>query len=196
MEYLLNEYILSLPLSAALEESIQAVKKNFAAQYEAENATAGKASITILRFQQYEMAEPRFMPRLKSVLASEAPLFIELEGFGSLPTHTIYVDIQTKNGLKALLRRLTAVRAQITPDKTHKPHFITDPYVSLARKLLPWQYEKGWLEMQHTPFSGKCVLSSAKLLRKKPSDAFYQSLAVFPLAGEPVLQHTQGTLFF
>jgi hypothetical protein len=52
-------------------------------------------------------------------------------------------------------------------DKDHKPHFIDDPYITIARKLLPFQYEKGWLEYSHKSFTGRFVADGMLLLKRR-----------------------------
>ena len=45
----------------------------------------------------------------------------------------------------------------MTLNKDNKPHFMNDPHLTVARKLLPWQYEKGWLDYSHRHFTGRFI---------------------------------------
>ncbi len=51
----------------------------------------------------------------------------------------------------------------------NKPHFILEPYITIARKLQPWQYEKGWLEYSNRNFTGRFI-ADGMLLLKRPLD--------------------------
>ncbi len=79
-------------------------------------------------------------------------------------------------------------------DKDRKPHFITEPYITIARKLLPWQYEKGWLELSNTHFSGKFIANHLLLLRKRGGEKKFEMIKRFQLLNvkESI---TQGELF-
>ncbi len=57
-------------------------------------------------------------------------------------------------------------------DKDNKPYFITEPHLTIARKLLPWQYEKGWLEYQHRNFHGRFIADHALLLKRKAGEKY------------------------
>jgi 2'-5' RNA ligase len=80
-----------------------------------------------------------------------------------------------------------------------KPHFILEPHLTIARKLLPWQYEKGWLEYSHKHFSGKFI-ADAMVLLKRPVDESdgkrmkYHIVQRFEFQNMPVTTK-QGDLF-
>ena len=115
--------------------------------------------------------------------------------FGSFPTHTIFFNIATKNELILIVKAIATIRGLLTPNKDHKPHFITDPYIVLANKLLPWQFEKGWLEMSNTPFSGRFVATEIKLLRKRVSEHQYRLVKKISFLHQKVAPAIQGHLF-
>ncbi len=76
----------------------------------------------------------------------------------------------------------------------YDPHFISDPHLTIARKLKPWQYEKGWLEYSNLHFSAKIVADSMLLLRRPLGDMKYQVVGGFDFLNMPVAT-TQGDLF-
>ncbi|MBX9732505.1 MAG: 2'-5' RNA ligase family protein [Chitinophagaceae bacterium] len=195
MEYSLNQYILIIEPSAALKEGMAAYYTRFAENYEAAAHIRAHANISLVRFQQYEMMEVRIMAPLGRIIQSFNPIIIDIHGFGSFPTHTIFFNIATKNELIVLVKAIASIRGLLTPDKDHKAHFITDPYIVLANKLLPWQFEKGWLEMSHTPFSGRFVATEIKLLRKRASEQQYRVIKKIPLLHQKVMPAIQGHLF-
>ncbi len=79
-------------------------------------------------------------------------------------------------------------------DKDHKPHFIDDPFITIARKLLPWQYEKGWLEYSHRNFTGRFIADSMLLLKRREGEKAYQIVQRFEFLNLPV-SIKQGALF-
>lgn len=179
-----HEYLLVLEPHEALRHTILELKKKFAQSYDCPAAVYGKPHITLVSFTQYAMREPQLLHRLKTILAANPSFILELTNFGSLPTHTIYFQISTQVQLVELVKAMRPLQRLMKMDADHKPHFITEPYLTLARKLLPWQYEKGWLEYSHTPFSGRFVATEVLLLRKKQGAKKYEAIQGFGLLNE------------
>jgi 2'-5' RNA ligase len=67
-------------------------------------------------------------------------------------------------------------------DKDNKPHFITEPHLTIARKLQPWQYEKGWQQLEHAGFHGRFIASHALLLKRKEGE-YYKQVEKFAFEG-------------
>lgn len=188
------EYRLVAELPQALRESVQKVKQYFADTYDCAPAAMGKPHITLLRFSQYEMTEPRIVRRMEQVATERAAFMVELNGFGSFPSHTIFFSVATQTQLTELIKSFRPLQPLLKMDKEHKPHFINEPYITLAAKLLPWQYEKGWLEMSNTHFSGKFMAEQLVLLRRREGEKGYAVVKRFALKNEKK-EVTQGNLF-
>ncbi len=167
------QYLLVLEPHEALAEEIIKLKQYFAETFDCPGAAKGKPSVTLARFEQYEMPEQRIVHRLDLIAKAQATFVVELHDFGSFPSHSIYLNVTTKTQVVQLVRSLRTLQPLLKPDKDHKPHFITEPSISIATKLLPWQYEKGWLEMSHTNFSGRFVAEHIVLLKKRQGETRY-----------------------
>lgn len=192
--YATAEYLLVIEPHEALCNEIMQVKKYFADTYDCPAAAIGKPNITLCRFQQYEMIEQRILHRLQLLATAHASFIVELHDFGSFPTHSIYINVTTKTQVVALVKALRPLQHFLKIDKDRKPHFITEPFVTVARKLLPWQYEKGWLELSHTHFSGRFMADHLLLLRKREGEKRYEMIRKFSLLN--VKENiTQGQLF-
>lgn len=190
-EYPIAKYLLVLEPSEALKEDILQVKQRFAQQYAHAAALHVQPQIALLSCEQYVMCEPRWLPMLKRLVQGIKPFQVVLDGFGSFPTHTIYLQVQTKTGIVELVKSLRPLQPHISPDKVHKPHFITEPHLGIARKLVPWQYEQAWQELQHTHFHGSFMASQVLLLRKQEGETKYSTLARMRMEGvqQGVQQH-------
>lgn len=188
------EYLLVLEPHEALRNTIMEIKKDFAEKFEHPPAAYSKPHITLVRFRQYEMAEQRLVARLKPLIAASDSFLVELEDYGSFPTHTIYINVKTKTQLTTLVKSMRPLQRLMKMNEEHKPHFITEPHLTIARKLLPWQYEKGWLEYSHGHFNGKFMADQVLLLRKRLHEKRYETAYRFQLLHE---QHeaVQTTLF-
>lgn len=183
----LSDYLLVVEPHEALKQSIQQIKQHFADQYECPAARFGKAQITLLSFKQVAMAETRWIPRLQRIITATEPFLVELEDFGNFPTHTIFIQVKTKNQLVALVKSLKPIQSMIKPDNTNKPHFITDPNLSIARKLAHWQFEQGWREFGNSQFSGKFIADHVLLMRKRPEEKKFEIIGRFKMEG---VKHT------
>lgn len=192
--YATAEYRLVIEPPEPMRESLGKVKKYFAETYDCSSAAIGKPNITLLRFEQYEMIEQRIVRRMQLLASEHASFLVALNGFGSFPSHTIFFSITAQTQLAALIRSFRPIRQLLKIDKERKPHYINEPYITLATKLLPWQYEKGWLEMSNTHFSGKFIAEQLVLLRKKQGEKRYEVVRKFLLKNEKV-NTVQGALF-
>ena len=192
--YVTAQYLLVIEPHESLRNEISQVKKHFAETYDCAAAAIGKPNITLVRFEQYEMMEQRILRRLQSLTAEQNSFVVELHDFGSLPTHSIYINVTTQTQIIELVKSFRPIQHLLKIDKERKPHFITDPHITIARKLLPWQYEKGWLELSHTHFSGRFVVDHLLLLRKREGETRYSLMRKFGLMNEKIMS-VQTELF-
>lgn len=188
------EFLIVLQPHEELRNRIMAVKKEFADAYDCPAAAFSKPHITLVNFVQYAMMEQRLLNRLKIIAMGLPPVKIELKNFGSFPSHTIYINITSKVPIVNMVKQLRQAQALMKISNDHKPHFLTEPHLTIARKLQPWQYEKGWLEYEHKHFSGRFIADQLLLLKRRVGDKAYQVAARFNLENLPVAT-TQGQLF-
>jgi 2'-5' RNA ligase len=192
--YRYNEYLLVLSPHEELWNKILKVKKEFHDEYKAPSALWGKPHITLVSFVQFEMMEERIVNRLKTIAMGYSPFKVELKDFGSFPSHTIFINVDSKLQVKNLVKELKPAQRLLTLNKENKAHFIDDPYILVANKLLPWQYEKGWLEYSHRHFTGRFIADGMLLIKRKVGDKAYQIVQRLEFMNLPVCTK-QGALF-
>ncbi|MCW3113997.1 MAG: hypothetical protein JWR18_2393 [Segetibacter sp.] len=191
--YRLCDYLLVLQPHEELCNKIMHIKKEFAEKYQAPSAAFGRPQITLATFSQILMMEDRICNRLKMIGMAMPAFKIELKDFGSFPSHTIYINVDTKVATKLLIKHLKTAQ-QLLKTNEQKPHFIEDSHLTVARKLLPWQFEKGWLEYSHKHFTGRFIANSMLLLRRPDGAKSYQPVQRFEFLNMPVVTK-QGELF-
>ena len=193
--YRVYEYLLVLNPHEELRNKITAVKTDFYNSYQAETAKWGKPHLTLVNFLQYEMFEERIINRLKLIAMGYHPIKIELKDYGSFPAHTIYINVTSKVPIQNLVKQIrTEAQRLMKLNDDNKPHFILEPHLTIARKLLPWQYEKGWLEYSHKHFTAKFIADAMLLLKRPVGELKYQIAQRFEFENLPV-NTTQGELF-
>ncbi len=192
--YRVYEYLLVLEPHEDLRNRVIALRDNFKKTY---HNTAGlpRPHITLVNFLQYEMMEERLVNRLRAVAMGFMPVKIELKDFGSFPSHTIYINVTSKVPVQTLVKDIrTQAQRLMQLNEENKPHFMPEPVIPVARRLLPWQYEKGWLEYSQKHFSGRFIADRMLLVKRQLEDSHYQVVENFTFQNLPVTTR-QGQLF-
>lgn len=192
--YRRNEYMLVLLPHEELRNRINTVKKEFYDNYKVPSAIGIKPHLTLVKFDQLEMMEERIVSRLKAVAMGFPPFKVELKDFGNYPSHTIFINVASKLPIQNLVKEIKQVQRLMKMDNEHKPYFIDEPHLTIARKLIPWQYEKAWLEYSNRHFTGRFIADSMLLLKRREGDRGYQIVQRFEFMNLPVTTK-QGELF-
>ncbi len=193
--YRVYEYLLVLSPHEELWNRIMKVKEDFSSTYKSDHARWGKPQITLVNFVQYAMMEERIVNRLQTIAMGFPPFKVELKDFGSFPSHTIYINVTSKLPVQSLVKTIRTDAQQLMKlNDENKPHFILEPHLTIARKLQPWQYEKGWLEYSNKHFTGRFIADSMTLLRRPEGELKYHVIQRFEFQNMPVTTR-QGELF-
>lgn len=199
--YRVYEYLLVLSPHEELWNRIMKVKEEFANDYKSDYAKWGKPHITLVNFVQHAMMEERIINRLRNVAMGFPPFKVELKDYGSFPSHTIYINVTSKLPVQNMVKSIrTESQRLMKLDNDNKPHFIMEPHLTIARKLKPWQYEKGWLEYSNKHFTSRFIANGMTLLRRLNVESpeghkmKYQTAATFEFQNLPVATK-QGELF-
>jgi 2'-5' RNA ligase len=140
-----------------------------------------------------QMMEERIVNRFKMIAMAMSPFKVELKDFGSFPSHTIFINVDTKVAIQVLVKNIKAAQS-LLKTKDHKPVFAGDAYIPIARQLQPGHYDRAWLEYSHKDFTGRFIASNMLLLRRQPGHKSYQPVQKFEFMNMPVVT-TQGALF-
>ena len=193
--YRIFEYLLVVNPHEELQNKIIKVKREFYEEYKASTALGGRPNIILANFLQYEMMEERLVNRLKVVAMGFHPIKVELKDYGSFPSHTIYINVIIKVPVQTLVKEVRKETQRLMKlNDDNKPHFILEPHLTIARKLQPWQYEKGWLEYSHKNFTGRFIADGMLLLKRPLDEKKYQVVQRFEFQNLPVTTK-QGELF-
>jgi 2'-5' RNA ligase len=190
----INEYMLVLNPHEELRNKIARVRSEFSETYKNSTALLSKPHIALVRFTQLEMMEDRIVNRLKVIGMGFQPFKAALKDYGSFPSHTIHINVTTKVPVNNLVREIRGAQRLMKLDNEHKPHFIDEPFIVIGRRLLPWQYEKGWLEFSHRQFTGSFIADNMLLLKRRLGDRSWQIAQRFEFMNLPVTTK-QGELF-
>jgi 2'-5' RNA ligase len=191
--YRFGDYLLVLNPHEDLRNRIMKVKKEFYETHKAATALGGKPHITLVKFRTWEMMEEKIVNRMKVIAMGTTPFKVALSDYGSYPSHTIHINVTTKIPIQNLSRELrVAKKLMKSPD--NDPHFLSDPHITIARKLNAAQYDKAWLEYSHRQFTASFIADSMLLLKRREGDKAYQIVQRFEFMNLPVSTE-QGKLF-
>jgi 2'-5' RNA ligase len=191
--YPVFEYLLIIKPPEDILVEIQKIKENFAKEYQHHFAAKTSPHITIAMFGQYESKEKAIINKLKELVGQLSEFKIELNGFRSYPSHTIYIDVKSKALIMNAVNKIKQGRLLMKMNNSDKPFFTNDPHLSIARKLLPFQYEKAWVEYEHKNFVNS-FLANEMILLKRPVGGSFIQVATFPFKNLPIGVQ-QGVLF-
>ncbi|HTG56541.1 MAG TPA: 2'-5' RNA ligase family protein [Niabella sp.] len=181
------EYLLLIEPRKDLSDAITNIKKAFYDQYKALAALKGKPHLTLVNYKQYTSFESRIVQKLRTVSMQVAPIAIDLQDYGSFPSHTIYINVVSRSTVQNLVKNIrTHLQGLMKMDKDNKPHFILEPHITIARRLKPWQYEQGWLAYSHQSFSARFIANAMVLLRRETPDQKYELVHRFEFQGMAV----------
>lgn len=193
--YNISEYQLVINPHEELRQRILKIKKEFNDTYKSAVALFLAPQILLVSFVQYDMMEEKLVNRLNVIAMGFHPVKVELKDFGSFPSHTIYINVTSKLPIQYLVKQIrTEAQILMKLNDEHKPHFILEPHLTIARKLAPWQYEKGWLEFSHRHFTGRFIADSMLLLKRQTGTLQYQVVRRFEFQNL-LVGTTQGSLF-
>lgn len=193
--YRINEYLLVLNPPEDLWQKIMKIKNEFADKYKNETARFTKPHIALVNWVNLELMEERMMQRLQTIAMGITPFKVEVKDYSSFPTHTIYINVLSKVPVQSLVKEMKQAQRLMTLNRENKPHFIETPYLSICRKLKPWQYEEGWLEFSHRQFTGRFIADSMLLLKRQAGQKTkYQIAKRFEFQNLPITTK-QGSLF-
>jgi len=192
--YRAGDYLLALNLPEELRNRVRTVKEEFGAEYRT-GPVIGTPRIGLALFRQYAMMEERILARLRELAMGFPPFRVELKDFGSFPSHTVYIKVASRLPVQQLVRSVRSETQRLMKmNEDNKPHFILEPHITLAARLKPWQYEKGWLEYSHRHFTGRFIAEGMTLLKREEGDNRYRVLEHFAFRNLPV-STKQGELF-
>jgi 2'-5' RNA ligase len=193
--YRVNEYQLLLNPHEELRNKIRNAREAFCTKYKIPFAKQQPVSLCLARFHNREMMEEKILHRMQMVAMGQTPFKVEINNFGSFPSHSLFIKVDTRQPFQNLIGLIKQHQRLLKMNNELKPLFIEEPYFLLASRLKPWQYEEGWLEYSQKHFSGRFIADSMLLLKRPAGEKrFYQIVKRFDFQDLPVVTK-QGSFF-
>jgi 2'-5' RNA ligase len=197
----LHEYLLVISPDNKVGKQIADIKNIFSEEYGCKNAARLKPHVTMINFLQYESTEYRILNCFEKFAKTICPFSIELNGFSSFDTHTIYAKLassyEVANVVKAMRSKFKNL---LESSESLKPKFITSPHLTIARGMTNEQYEMAWPRWKKKDFSAAFDVKQISLIKRElnPRDLLpisnYKPVQDFILGGKA--REEQLTLVF
>jgi 2'-5' RNA ligase len=192
--YRVCEYLLVLSPHEDLRNKIIDLRSKFNTAFNI-SQKPGKPNLLLVSFTNYEMMEERIINSLKAIALAYPPFKVDLKDFGSFPSHTIFININSKVGIQNLVKQIrTNAQKLMKFNDEHKPYFALEPHITIGSKLKPWQYEKAWMEYSNKHYSGRFIADGMVLVKRTKKEDSWQIVHRFEFQNMPVLTR-QGDLF-
>jgi 2'-5' RNA ligase len=176
--YPVAEYQVALYPHQELCDQILFTKEEFCGKYNLPFYRT-KPQITLVRFKAWEMTEPKIMSLLKGVCSSFPALNIDIRDYGSFPSHSIYLKVQSQEPIKQIQVSLRAIK-KLTKVPDQQPHFLNEPFIAIAFKIPSSVYDKAWPEYQQKQFTGHFIADSISITKKKENGLGYRLVQKLP----------------
>ena len=88
----------------------------------------------------------------------------------------------------------TDARKLMKPAAVNQPGFMSNPHLTVVRKLTPAIFENAWKEFRHKHFTAHFVAHRMILVRKGETDITYFPIETFE-SENLAIETTQGSLF-
>lgn len=165
-----------------LQEQVRALQQEFVDRFSSRAALRSPPHITLVPPFEWLTSEwPTLIESLQVFAASQAPLSVELSGFGAFAPRVIYIQVVPSPELQQLQSRVQAHLLPLLHPKhpsTYSRPFV--PHMTVAfRDLTPRHFHAAWPEFQLRQFQASFAATDLTLLQHDGQR--WQVAAQFPL---------------
>ena len=187
-EYQTSEYQLMLYPNEHIVESIREIRQNFFEQYKLP-VLKSAPFIRLAYFKSATLKETMLIKKCGMVATRMAPFTVNLQQFGTYPTHTLYIQVVAQVALAQLIRELKNLNPFIA-----EPFFANQFVIPISQKINPEKYEQIKIEYAHRHYTGSFIAGNFSLLKKTGTGNYFRKVADFQFVNTHI-ETIQGQLF-
>jgi len=178
----LFEYLLVATPSEEVYKQVMDEKQSFFNTYHEKVSIKTKPHITIANFLAKEAMEETIIRWMNRAVGTQPSFPVVLNNFGGFPPHTIYIRVQQRQPFKQLATALQSINHYIRSNDCPPMRLITNPHLTIARRLPPDIFEKAIWEYSHKAFEASFVIDKLTLLRRQHQFDACKQISSFHLA--------------
>lgn len=166
------EYLLLANPDERVGEKIMLEKEHFSKKFGAEIATKTRPHITIANFLLKERMEDLLCRQVQNICSLQYSFDVALNNFSGFPPHTVFIRVQNPTPFKQLAKSLKKLDEFFTSSDCPPSQLVSNPHMTIARKLKEEVYNKAIIEYAQRDFSDAFVVNKLTLIKR---DSEYKS---------------------
>lgn len=191
----LNDYKLVIIPPQNILHQLHELQKQMLELSGMEKSSVTVPQLILTNFRQIGQLEKRLTERIRLICLSLPSFHIRLHQYNHFAEHSIYLHGEAEPPLKAFVSRVRSEAGKLLKaGKENHPHFMSDPHITLVRKMSHNQFESAWRVFKERSYTAKFVAHQAFLLRRTASDPNFKVISQFQFENLAVSVE-QGSLF-
>ena len=160
------EYLLVVKPDATVDAQIIEEKQFFSARFKALIAAKTKPHITVANFLAGEAMEETIIRWMHRIISNKKSFLVTLDQYGAFRPHTIYLRVQDHQPFQQLAKELKVVDQYIRGYGCPEMHLITNPHLTIARRLEQTTYSEAVKVYSEKIFHASFEVKELVLLRR------------------------------
>jgi len=177
----LYEYLLVAEPDEKVYQQIVEEKQTFFNTYKEKVSIKTKPHITVSNFLAKETMEETMIRWMQRIISTQFSFSVSLNNYSGFPPHTVYLRVQDHQPFKQLAASLKVVDQYVRGNDCPPMKLITNPHLSIARKLPAHIYEKAITEYAPKSFHASFEVKQLILLRRRHQFDACKQVSVFHL---------------
>jgi 2'-5' RNA ligase len=179
------EYRLLVPFPSHLQEKINNIRKQLHHRHNLPYPFLLPPSLTILKCHAFEKIEPKLLEKIQNLVLETAPFSVELQNFTSFPTHTIYVEVNSKAPFNEMVKELKKIK-WLMNIPGFEPQFIPEPHLIIAQALKQQKFNFMWRDCENINLQELFIADSLVLVKRTEQQQHYTTLRRMQLQTLPM----------
>jgi 2'-5' RNA ligase len=165
---IIKEYLLVVNPGAGVGQQVMDEKTRFSDQYGRSTAAhKAKPHITVANFLAKEEMEDTVLRWMHRIISSHKVFTVALNNYSGFPNaNVIYIRVQDHQPFKQLAKELKVIDELVRSNGLPKAHLISNPHMTIARRLDKPVYEKAMMEYSRKDFHAEFAVEELILLKR------------------------------
>lgn len=188
------DYQLIIPFPETIKEKVSKIRQEFATKFGSAPPRSLGNHLTLAYWTGRLMNEERLHQQLSLIAMGAAPFQILLKDYGAEPSHRVFIHVGTKSPLVNLGKQLKTTHSLLQTGPSQQPRFLVPDSITIAQKLLPWQFEKGRQLFANRQFTAKFIAKELLWIKRNGTGEPWQIIDRMAFQNLPVSTN-HGQLF-
>ncbi len=164
---IIKEYLLVVNPQQNIWQQVMDEKVNFFNTYREIVAVKTKPHITVANFLAKEEMEPTMLKWMHNIISVKTAFNVVLNNYSGFPNaNTIYLRVQDHQPFKQLAKELKVIDELVRDNGLPKAHLISNPHMTIARRLDESIYERAMMEYSKKDFHAEFTVNELILLKR------------------------------